>query len=212
MGYAYGWLLRPSVQRIRQERYGKAPLIAGDPAELCTVVEMAVSLPDGVSVRALSHRPSGPLKIAMAGYAQSWSSADREALIDSLLEAGHEMHVLAPRHWGNPNARVAETRLDPRIHVERSALGYPEFAQWLQSADLALDLFDQSSERTLAMITRTTVALRLGVPVIHAVNSETTDIVRDHNAGWTCAAGDTAAVVAACAEAQDTDRLSLIHI
>ena len=203
LGYAYGWLLRPSVQRIRAERFGKETLIDGDPSKLCSVVEMAVPLPDGVEVRAPSYRPSGALKIAMAGYAQSWSGSDRSTLITALLEAGHDLHVLAPRHWGNPNAVVAESTFDPRVHVHDAALGYTEFAQWLQDCDVALDLFDQSSERTLAMITRTTVALRLGVPVVHAVDSETADIIREHDAGWTCRAGDRDQVIAACNEAAD---------
>lgn len=208
LGYALGWLLRPSVQRIRQERFDKPPLITGDPSELVTVAEMAVPLPDGIEVRNPSHLPSGPLKIAMAGYAQSWSGADREALIARLLDAGHELRVLAPRHWGNPHAAAAESLLDSRVHVQQGALGYPEFGAWLQSADVSLDLFDQSAERTLAMITRTTVALRLGVPVIHAVDSETSDIVRDHDAGWVCGSGDIAAVLSACAAASDPERFA----
>ena len=47
-----------------------------------------------------------------------------------------------------------------------------------------VDVFAPSAERRLAMITRSAVALGWGVPVIHGVDSEVADIIREFDAGW----------------------------
>ena len=61
---------------------------------------------------------------------------------------------------------------------------FEHFAQWVHGMDAMVDVFAATAERRFAMITRSAVALRLGVPLIHAVDSEISDIVRHHNAGW----------------------------
>ena len=76
IGYALGWLLRPSVERIRTEKMGKHRLITGDPMRHVSLVEMPVPLPDGVEVRAADHGASTPLRVGVAGYVQRWSALD----------------------------------------------------------------------------------------------------------------------------------------
>ena len=74
--------------------------------------------------------------------------------------------------------------------MHEGPLAFDEFGRWVQSMDAMVDLFEPSAERTFAMITRSAVALRLGVPLIHAVDSEISDLISAYNAGWVLDPGD----------------------
>lgn len=202
LGYALGWLLRPSVQRIRTDRYGLQPLIDGDPMRHLSLVEMPVPLPTGIAPTA--HAPTeAHLRVGNAGYAQAWSVlSDTEPTQQLPVSLGHELHVLAPPHWGG-SAGIAPPPLPKGVVSHDGPLDYQAFARWIQSMHVIGDWFEQTAERHMAMITRSAVALRFGVPVIHGVDSEIADMVREADAGWVVAPGDVAAWTAALQEAAD---------
>lgn len=211
-GYALGWLLRPSVHRIRCDQLGKTPLITGDPLRHVSVVDMPVPMPNGVDVRDVDHGPGRPLRVGIAGYAQRWSVGHEVSPAQRIpLELGHEVHVLAPQHWGGSapdqpdSTRYGSTH--PLLTHHAGPLDFAPFARWLQSMDVIADAYEQTAERTMAMITRTAVALRFGVPVIHGVESEVSDLVREYDAGWVVRATDEAAWKAALTEASDEGTL-----
>ncbi|MGI9608340.1 MAG: hypothetical protein ACR2P0_19580 [Acidimicrobiales bacterium] len=207
-GYALGWLLRPSVERIRINDHGLRRLVDGDPAEHVSIVEMPIPLPPGIGVEC-TPRAGGQVRVGMAGYTQAWSVLDDQApAISAPLDAGFEVHVLAPRHWGGADSATAEVPdLPAGVTQHDGPLGWADFGRWVQSMHVIVDEFSPSAERSLAMITRTTVALRFGVPVIHGADSEVSDMIREHDAGWVVAPGDGDAWARAMAEAADPDVL-----
>ena len=208
LGYALGWLLRPSVQRIRTEQMGKPALIDGDPMRHLSLVEMPVPFPNGIGLPEASAPRSGPLRIGNAGYAQAWSVLSTEEPTQQLpLSLGHELHVLAPTHWGGATEGTAAP-LPKGVIAHEGPLDYPSFARWIQSMDVIADYFEQSAERHMAMITRSAVALRFGVPIIHGVDSEISDMVREADAGWVVEPGDVAGWTAAINAAADPAELA----
>ena len=186
MGYALGWLLRDEVDRIRTEIFAKPSLRDRDVANMITLVEMPVSLPETVEVSTVTTTESpDPVRLGLAGYAQAWSTLSEVALGHRLMiDAGHALHALTPQHWaGNPDDAPRQA-LPPETILHDGPLPFDEFARWVQSMDAMVDLFEPSAERAFAMITRSAVALRLGVPLIHAVDSEISDVIEFYDAGW----------------------------
>ncbi len=205
-GYALGWLLRPSVDLIRTETLELPPLIDGDPLRHVSLVEMPVPLPRGLEPRPAGQPPGDRLRVGVAGYTQPWSGeGGGSPAIAVPRDLGHDVHVLTPRHWGRADARSAPDHEGVTTAV--GPLEYPAFAEWLQSMDVITDCFPTSAERRLAMITRTTVALRLGVPVVHGADSEVSDLVTEYDAGWVVEPDDLDAWRAALTEAADPDLL-----
>jgi len=117
------------------------------------------------------------------------------------------VHALQPTHWGGSGAVGGAPSTDG-VTRHDGPLDYGTFARWIQSMDVVADAFRQTSERTLAMITRTTVALRLGVPVIHGCDSEVSDMIAEADAGWVVDPLDDGAWKQAFSEAADPDVLA----
>lgn len=185
LGYGLGWLVRPDVDRLRTTEFGLPSLVDADVANRLTVVEMPVPLPDGIDIAspAPSDRPNA--RLGIAGYAQAWSAlASVHPGHQLLIDAGHELHALLPHHWGGSPEHSPSNVLPAGTVQHRGPLQFREFAAWVQTMDAMVDVFTATAERRFAMITRSAVALRLGIPLIHAVDSEIADIVVDHNAGW----------------------------
>ena len=178
IAYAREWLDRADVVAARKDR-------SATPGQTISLVEMTVPLPVGVDPQRPDRAQAlHPLRIGMAGYAQRWSSLDEVHPGHQLLiDRGHELHVLSPGHWGGSTEPPPNALPDAAIYHE-GPLRYQDFARWVQSTDVMVDVFRPSPERRMAMITRSAVALRLGVPLIHAVDSEISDIVREFDAGW----------------------------
>lgn len=191
LGYALGWLLRTSVDHHRTQM-GLRSLVDADLIERVTLVEMPVPLPDGLSHIAPHRAPHEPIRLGIAGYAQAWSSLDAEHPAHrQLIEAGHELHAVVPAHWGGSPAPSPPTnRLPPSTITHDGPLRYTPFGQWVQSMDAMVDVFAPSAERRFAMITRSAVSLRLGVPVLHGVDSEVAEIIEEYDAGWVLDPGD----------------------
>lgn len=185
MGYALGWLLRDEVERIRTNEFAKPSLRSSNVADMISLVEMPVPLPESIEV-SQTNGSSGPsARLGIAGYAQDWSALCEVAAGHRVLvESGHVLHALIPQHWGGSPENAPSTALPPEAIVHDGPLEFEEFARWVQSMDAMVDLFDPSAERAFAMITRSAVALRLGVPLIHAVDSEVSDIITFYDAGW----------------------------
>lgn len=181
VNYAHEWLGRDDVAKWRSE-LGTGLAVDVD----VTVVDMAVPLPHGVQPSPertpLDERAA---RLGIAGYAQQWSTLnDVHPGHQRLVDAGHELHALLPGHWGGNPDSVPTCALPNTAVRHAGPLAFAEFAEWVQSMDAMVDVFAPSPERRFAMITRSAVALRLGVPLIHAVDSEISDIVAANNAGW----------------------------
>lgn len=185
LGYALGWLLRPTVDALRQTHFGRPSLIGDDLLSHVKVVEMAVPLPAGVDNQPTRMNSIPPLNLGIAGYSQQWSALRAVHPVHQLVvDSGHTLHGLLPQHWGGRPEDAPINRLPAATVTHDGPLGYREFATWIQSMDAMIDVFAPSAERYFAMITRSAVALRLGVPVLHGVDSEIADIIRECNAGW----------------------------
>ncbi len=181
LDYAHEWLHRDDVAKWRSE-FGTGP--AGD-VEV-TVVDMPVPLPHEVAALDNPKPLDGrAVRLGIAGYAQQWSTLDEvHPGHQRLVDAGYELHALLPGHWGGNSDSVPTCALPDAAVRHAGPLGFSEFAAWVQSMDAMVDVFAPSPERRFAMITRSAVAMRLGVPLIHAVDSEISDIVTANNAGW----------------------------
>ena len=189
-GYAVGWLLRDEVDRIRTQDFAKPSLRSTDVTKMISLVEMPVPLPEPIQVdyvdTAVTNDDSKTVRrFGIAGYAQAWSSLSSiSSGHQAIIDGGHELHCLTPQHWGGNPADAPTNALPDGTIFHDGPLMFEDFARWVQSMDLMVDVFEPSSERFFAMITRSAVALRLGVPLVHAVDSEIADLVEFYDAGW----------------------------
>ena len=185
MGYALGWMLRDGVEQLRTETFGLPSHRVGDLTSPLRLVEMPVPLPAGVSVDAAQGSAGPGTRLGIAGYAQNWSTLASVAEGHEIL-VGHglELHALTPQHWAADPSRAPQNELPDGVVLHDGPLPFDEFAACVQGMDAMVDLFAPSAERSFAMVTRSAVALRLGVPLIHAVDSEISDIVDFYDAGW----------------------------
>ncbi len=204
LGYARGWLDRSDVRAARSE-LGRRP----DASVPISVVDMAVPLPVDVSSAlsaAADASPGFTRRLGIAGYAQKWSALESvHPGHQQLVDAGHELHALLPGHWGGSPSTTPTSALPEPTITHDGPLLFEQFAAWVQSMDAMVDVFAPSPERRFAMITRSAVALRLGVPLIHAVDSEIADIVVAHNAGWVLDPDDTDAWDQVVADLSDAE-------
>lgn len=185
MGYALGWMLRDGVEQLRTESFGFPSLRSGDLTAPLRLVEMPVALPDGISPDDANGSPGPGTRIGIAGYAQNWSTLSSVARGHStLVDHGHELHALTPQHWAADPSNAPINILPAGVVQHEGPLPFAEFAEWVQGMDAMVDLFAPSAERSFAMVTRSAVALRLGVPLIHAVDSEISDLIQFYDAGW----------------------------
>lgn len=185
MGYALGWMLRPGTEAHRRAM-GKPSMFEADPAERIQLVEMPV-----LAIEALDHDsavasgPKGVARIGIGGYAQHWSVLPEVHPAHSVLSStGHELHALLPQHWSAGSSPAPHSALPESTVIASGPLSIEGFHRWVTSMDVMIDVFPPSAERRLAMITRSAVALGWGVPVIHGVDSEVADIIREFDAGW----------------------------
>ncbi|PZX14343.1 glycosyltransferase involved in cell wall biosynthesis [Palleronia aestuarii] len=131
----------------------------------------------------------GALSVVVAGYYQRW------------LDYGNMFVELAGALEAIPALRL--TLLIPRLDVEitqaipglAACLAHPrtevrrimlldDYFRLLQRHDLFVDLFQPTEERRLAMVTRSVVALGMGVPIVHPGFTEVSGIVEESGAGW----------------------------
>lgn len=208
--YAAEWLDRDDVARHRDE-FGTGPI----DIDAITVVDMAVPLPDGIDIAPASRHdspelePTASRRLGIAGYAQLWSTLDDvHPGHQRLVDAGHELHALLPGHWGGNPDSVPVCALPESTVRHQGPLTFAEFSKWVQTMDAMVDVFAPTAERRFAMITRSAVALRLGIPLIHAVDSEISDIVIEHDAGWVLDPDDPDHWHAVISELADPERLA----
>ena len=202
LDYARSWLDRPDVVKLRTT-FGRGS--RGD--QQLTLVAMPVPLPEGIAPEDAPSPES--IRLGIAGYAQGWSSLDTVHPGHQLLiDRGFELHVLLPSHWGSQTAPPPNA-LPAGIVEHHGPLEFGDFARWVQSMSAMVDVFRPSPERHYAMITRSAVALRLGVPLIHAVDSEISDIVREFGAGWVLDPDDIDAWARAATELSDHHQLDM---
>lgn len=209
LGYALGWLLRPTVDQLRRDVLGLTSIIDQSLLERVRLVEMPVPLPEGVEIQSPTIHARGIIRLGIAGYSQQWSAlSEVHPTHEVLVEAGHQLHALLPAHWGGPADQAPANHLPSSTIFHRGPVEFEPFARWIQSMDAMVDVFAPSPERHFAMITRSAVALRLGVPLLHGVDSEISDIVSEYDAGWVLDPTDLGAWSTAAEELNDPDILA----
>ncbi len=205
LGYALGWLLRPGVEQWRTT-FNKDAIVGSDVLSRLAVVEMPIALDSDLE-------PSldggiGTSAVGVAGYAQQWSQIEQvHQAHQAVVDAGLDLQVLLPRHWGAGDAPTPTSVFPAGATIIDGPLEFGAFARWAQSMGAMIDVFAPTAERYFAMITRTAVSLRLGVPVIHGVDSEVADIIRDYDAGWVVTGDDPTVWATIIAEVTDTETL-----
>lgn len=148
-------------------------------------------------------RPGPGVRFSVAGYRQAWSLPGPwlEQLAARLDPPRVTLDLILPAHWGegpapSPEPPVVEgLRRRPGVTVH-PALRYGEFLDLMAGVDVAVDLFERTPERELAVVTRTVVALACGVPVVHPPFTEVSPLIAEHDAGWLVEAGDRASLAA----------------
>lgn len=182
--YFLGWLLQGErdIRRLPLE-----------------VVNMCVPLGWSETGPGSSQGPDGGVRFAVGGYLQSWSQPGSwlQVLEGYLEQPGIGLDILLPEHWGKgsqpkeENEHLEWLRENPSVRTY-TPMVFSKFRGFLSNADVALDLFDYNLEREYAMITRSIVALAMGVPVVHPPFTEVSSMISGHDAGWLVDPADTA--------------------
>ncbi len=161
------------------------------------VAEMAVP------ASPLAPDTDGPLRLVMGGYVQKWSRPGAWLdVVAAHLPADAVVSIALNSHWGNRNrgrdVALGDLALHPGMN-RVSSMAFEQFQELLSTHHVMLDLFEDTEERRLAMVTRTVVALASGVPVIHPPFTEVSPLIEKFDAGWLVDAGDSDAVAASVA-------------
>ncbi len=149
-----------------------------------SVVEMAVPADP-----APGRSAEAPFVVALTGYRQDWNPPGPwvEELTD-LLGSRLRALVVEGRHWGAGRREVVSRRWQALLAHDavevRPALAWSDFSALWRDVDLAIDLFERTAERELAMVTRSIIALAHGVPVVHPPFSEVSPLIEAEGAGW----------------------------
>lgn len=203
-----------NVDRIRRQMargVTRARLvIVNGPAKLGYVDDLvpgaaakSISVPIGIPIEASHAVHEPPFIVGIAGYLQRWSQPGPG--LDALLSIvdGHPMRVevVTGTHWGStvdvPPSSPLRRLLDHPSVAPFSPMPFAGLRARMQRWHVVWDVFDDSPERRLAMVTRSVVALASGVPVIHPPNSEVAPFIEAFDAGWLVAPGDDAGILSA---------------
>jgi hypothetical protein len=133
-----------------------------------------------------------PVRFAVAGYLQSWSTLGSwvEVVERRLDHPEMSLDLLVPWHWGGGKERVHASKSDlDRLAEHESVtthgtMTFSEFQKFLSTVDVSIDLFQHNLEREYAMVTRSVNALACGVPVIHPPFTEISPWISAYDAGW----------------------------
>ena len=162
---------------------------------------------DPDAAESLSNRGDGPVVLVSAGYLQGWSRPGPwyGVVADMAQELNARFNVIiVPRRAGGDGLDDASHELHYFDHPAVTTYGsmlYDDYCRFMQSGDLAVDLFGYSVERSLAMVTRTVGAIAAGLPVVHVPWTETGALVADYDAGWLVDPTDDRALTAVLNEA-----------
>lgn len=137
-------------------------------------------------------RVGSPVRFAVAGYLQSWSTLGSWVEVAERWLDHPEMNLdlLVPWHWGGGKERVHASKSDLDRLAEHAsvsthgAMTFSEFQGFLSTVDVSIDLFQHNLEREYAMVTRSVNALACGVPVIHPPFTEVSPWISAYDAGW----------------------------
>lgn len=142
-------------------------------------------------IRTSDPRPGEVVHAVVTGYIQPWSLPGRwaEAVIPFLADGSLSLHLLVNNHWGgdrgsDPLPQTFHDLLERPNVLRHGSMEFGDFRRFLARCHLSIDLFARNPERELAMVTRTAVALSCGLPVLHVPFTETSEFVREHDAGW----------------------------
>ncbi len=146
-------------------------------------------------------RTGGAVRLLVAGYQQPWSApGEWLETVYSRLSADMRLSILRPRHWGSRGAGPGNESAPGAPYARWvDVLGaslFDDFAATIAAHDVVVDLFDDTAERRLAMVTRTVVALASGAPVIHPPWTEVSPLIESYDAGWLIEPADTATLKA----------------
>ena len=137
-------------------------------------------------------RVGSPVRFAVAGYLQSWSTLGSwvEVVERRLEHPQMSLDLLVPWHWGGGKEKVHASKSDlDRLAEHESVtthgtMNFSGFQKFLSTVDVSVDLFQHNLEREYAMVTRSVNALACGVPVIHPPFTEISSWISAYDAGW----------------------------
>ncbi len=179
---------------------------AGVPAGSVPTAVVNMPLP----VQTAQPHVDGPLHAVVSGYIQPWSLPGRwtDAVGPFLRDGSMVLHLLVNNHWGggrgdDPLPVTFRELLEQPGVVRHGTMEFGDFRRFLGACHLSIDLFAHNPERELAMVTRTAVSLSCGLPVLHVPFTETSEFVRDHDAGWLVDADDLDGIRSALSEATE---------
>ena len=129
------------------------------------------------------------MSVVVAGYYQQWLDyGDKFSQLHDALESIPELHLtlLIPRLSQEVIDRTPQLGecLDHKRTRSVRAMLFEDYCRLIRRHDLFLDYFGETEERKLAMVTRSVVALGLGIPVIHPSFTEVSPIISRFDAGW----------------------------
>ncbi len=135
--------------------------------------------------------PDGPVHAVLSGYIQPWSQPGAwSQVVEPFLRRGElVLHMLVGTHWGGRGheATLPETFASlermPGVR-QHGVLEFEDFQRFLAGCHVSIDLFERGAERELAMVTRTAVSLASGLAVVHVPFTETSELIREYDAGW----------------------------
>jgi len=191
----------------RQRAYFTAwMLLAGADPLAPPVLVVPVCLPPEQPPRAAP--AEGPLELVYGGQLWPWidSRPGLQAAAELLARTGAgtlQLLAGAPavsellRHDDASALRAAslpeEVLRSPAVRFS-SLLAREEMLARYARAHLALDLYAENPERSLAITTRTVEYLWCGLPVVHGDYSELAPLIERYRAGWLAPAGDARAI------------------
>ena len=151
---------------------------------------------------------SGPIHAVVSGYLQPWSQPGEWAhtVAPYLQDGSLVLNLLVSNHWGSGGAGLElpemfrELAAGPGVKTH-GTMEFEPFQRLLNSCHVSIDLFSRNAERELAMVTRTVVAISAGLATIHVPFTETSELVREHGAGWLVDPDDHDAISGALTEA-----------
>ncbi len=138
---------------------------------------------------AAERRGGDGLSVLVAGYYQRWLDyGDKFVQLAALLDEVPDLSLtlLLPRLDRETFADIPGL-LDCTNHARtrvRNSMLFEDYADMVRRHDIFVDLFRRTSERNLAMVTRSAVSLGLGVPVVHPDFTEVSRLISQSGAGW----------------------------
>jgi hypothetical protein len=143
------------------------------------------------SLRPSQTPTAGPIHAVVSGYLQPWSQPGEwaDTVAPYLQDGSLVLHLMVSNHWSSGSSGLQLPEMFRRLAAgpgvqTHGMMEFEPFQRLLNSCHVSIDLFSRNPERELAMVTRTMVAVSAGLATIHVPFTESSELVREHGAGW----------------------------